>query len=104
MLGVPVLAGSSAHAFAEAAAWRGSLGKKPRSARRFYLVLATAMVGGLAIDFTGIDAVKMLFWSAVLNGALASPLILLVVLLTSNRHVMGERLCYAPWAGRPSCL
>jgi Mn2+/Fe2+ NRAMP family transporter len=92
MLGVPVLAGSSAYAIAEASAWRGSLEKKPRGARRFYAVLAAAMVGGLAIDFAGLDAVKMLFWSAVLNGALAPPLILLVVLLTSNSQVMGERV------------
>jgi len=91
MLGVPVLAGSSAYAIAEASAWRGSLEKKPRSARRFYTVLAMAMVGGLAIDLAGLDAVKMMFWSAVVNGALAPPLILLVILLTSNRRVMGER-------------
>lgn len=92
MLGVPVLAGSSAYAIAEARAWRGSLEKKPRGARRFYAVLAAAMVGGLTIDFAGLDAVKMMFWSAVLNGALAPPLILLVILLTSNRKVMGERV------------
>lgn len=92
MLGVPVLAGSSAYAIAEASAWRGSLEKKPRGALRFYAVLAAAMIGGLAIDFAGLDAVKMMFWSAILNGALAPPLILLVVLLTSNRRVMGERV------------
>ena len=92
MLGVPVLAGSSAYAIAEASAWRGSLEKKPRGARRFYAVLAAAMVGGLAIDFAGLDAVKMMFWSAVVNGALAPPLILLVILLTSNARVMGERV------------
>jgi len=92
MLGVPVLAGSCAYAIAEASAWRGSLEKKPNGARRFYAVLAAAMVGGLAIDFAGLDAVKMMFWSAVLNGALAPPLILLVVLLTSNARVMGERV------------
>jgi NRAMP (natural resistance-associated macrophage protein)-like metal ion transporter len=91
MLGVPVLAGSSAYAIAEASAWRGSLEKKPRGARRFYTVLAAAMIGGLAIDFAGLNAVKMLFWSAVLNGALAPPLILLVVMLTSNQRVMGDR-------------
>jgi NRAMP (natural resistance-associated macrophage protein)-like metal ion transporter len=91
MLGVPVLAGSSAYAIAEATAARGSLEKKPRAARRFYSVLAAAMIGGLAIDFAGLNAVKMLFWSAVVNGALAPPLILLVVMLTSNPRVMGER-------------
>ena len=92
MLGVPVLAGSSAYAIAEASAWRGSLEKKPRGARGFYAVLALAMVGGLAIDFAGVDAIKMMFWSAVVNGALAPPLILLVILLTSNRRVMGKRV------------
>src|ERR1700752_4019758 len=92
MLGVPVLAGSSAYAIAEASAWRGSLERKPHNARRFYSVLAAAMVGGLAINFAGLDAVKMLFWSAVVNGALAPPLILLVILLTSNKRVMGERV------------
>jgi NRAMP (natural resistance-associated macrophage protein)-like metal ion transporter len=91
MLGVPVLAGSSAYAIAEASAWGGSLEHKPRRARRFYLVLAAAMLGGLVIDFAGADAVKMLFWSAVVNGALAPPLIFLVIALTSNRRVMGER-------------
>ncbi len=92
MLGVPVLAGSSAYAIAEAAAWRGSLEKKPRGARHFYAVLAAAMLGGLAIDFLGVDAVKMMFWAAVVNGALAPPLILLLLLLTSNPRVMGDRI------------
>ena len=92
MLGVPVLAGSCAYALAEAAAWRGSLEKKPRQARKFYGVLDAALILGCAIDFAGLDAVKMLFWSAVLNGALAPPLILLIILLTSNSEVMGERV------------
>jgi Mn2+/Fe2+ NRAMP family transporter len=91
MLGVPVLAGSSAYAIAEASAWRASLEHKPRGARRFYVVLAAAMLGGLVIDFAGTNAVKMMFWSAVVNGALAPPLIFLVVVLTSNRRIMGER-------------
>lgn len=92
MLGVPVLAGSCAYAISEAAAWRGSLEKKPRGAKKFYGVLAAAMTIGLAIDFAGLDAVKMLFWSAVVNGLLAPPLILLILLLTSDRNVMGDRI------------
>ncbi len=84
MLGVPVLAGSCAYAISEAAAWRGSLEKKPRGARKFYTVLGVAMALGLAIDFTGLDAIKMLFWSAVTNGILAPPLILLILLVTSD--------------------
>jgi NRAMP (natural resistance-associated macrophage protein)-like metal ion transporter len=92
MLGVPVLAGSCAYAISEAAAWRGSLDSKPQNARYFYGVIAAAMTVGLVLDFVGIDAVKMLFWSAVLNGLLAPPLILLIVLLTSDRKVMGDRV------------
>ena len=92
MLGVPVLAGSCAYAISEAAAWRGSLEKKPRGAKKFYTVLGIAMALGLAIDYTGLDAVKMLFWSAVTNGVLAPPLILLVLLLTSDAKVMGDRV------------
>jgi Mn2+/Fe2+ NRAMP family transporter len=91
MLGVPVLAGSSAYALAEASAWRGSLQQKPHRARKFYAVLAASMILGCAIDFTGLDAVKMLFWSAVLNGALAPPLILLIILITNDPAIMGNR-------------
>jgi NRAMP (natural resistance-associated macrophage protein)-like metal ion transporter len=92
MLGVPVLAGSSAYALAEAAAWKGSLEKKPHKARNFYGVLTVSLILGGALDYAGFDAVKMLFWSAVINGALAPPLILLILLLTSNPEVMGERV------------
>jgi NRAMP (natural resistance-associated macrophage protein)-like metal ion transporter len=89
MLGVPVLAGSAAYAVSEAARWRGTLDARPRLARRFYAVVGVSMALGLALDFAGFNAVKMLFWSAVLNGVLAPPLIVLVVLLTSNEKVMG---------------
>src|SRR5277367_387813 len=92
MLGVPVLAGSCAYAVSEAAAWRGSLEKKPHAARKFYGVLGVAMALGLAIDYTGLDAIKMLFWSAVTNGILAPPLILLILLVTSDRKVMGDQI------------
>lgn len=92
MLAVPVLAGSCAYAVAEASKWRAaSLAKKPHQARRFYAVIAVAVLVGLALDFAGLDAVKMLFWSAVLNGVLAPPLVILVVLLTSDGTVMGKR-------------
>ncbi len=92
MLGVPVLAGSSAYAISEAMAWRASLDSKPRMAPKFYAVLVVAMVLGLCLVSAGVDAVKMLFWSAVANGVLAPPLIVLVVLLTSDRSVMGDRV------------
>jgi Mn2+/Fe2+ NRAMP family transporter len=90
MLGVPVLAGSCAYAIAEAADWVGSLEVHPPLAHGFYAVIAIAMALGLGLNYAGLDAVKMLFWSAVLNGALAPPLLVLVVLLTSRADVMGE--------------
>jgi NRAMP (natural resistance-associated macrophage protein)-like metal ion transporter len=91
MLGVPVLAGAAAYAVAEAMEWQGTLNARPRLAKKFYAIVASAMLVGLALQYAGINAVKMLFWSAVLNGVLAPPLIVLVVMLTSSRKIMGER-------------
>jgi Mn2+/Fe2+ NRAMP family transporter len=76
---------------------------KPRNARKFYAVMGVAMALGLALNFAGFNAVKMLFSSAVINGLLAPPLILLIILLTSNHKVMGKRvnpplLRYLGWA------
>jgi NRAMP (natural resistance-associated macrophage protein)-like metal ion transporter len=103
MLGVPVLVGSSAYAVAEGANWRGSMSDRPKKARAFYGVMAVAMALGFALNYLGLNAVKMLFWSAVINGLLAPPLILLVILLTSSRKVMGKHvnspvLRYLGWA------
>jgi len=92
MLGVPVLVGSCAYAVSEGAAWKGSLEQKPRQASKFYGVMAIAMLVGLALNYARLDAVKMLFYSAVVNGLLAPPLILLVILLTSDPKVMGARI------------
>ena len=91
MLSVPILAGSCAYAIAEAAAWRGSLEERPHNARGFYAVVFVAMALGLALDFFDFNAVKMLFWSAVVNGVLAPPLIVLVLLLTNDPDIMGAR-------------
>ncbi len=91
MLAVPVLAGSSAYAVAEAARWGASLNRPLRLAPRFYAVLAAAVGLGMLFDFAGFNSVRMLFLSAVLNGILAPPLIVLVLLLTSSEKVMGER-------------
>ena len=90
MLGVPVLAGSSAYAIAEGAVWRGSLADRAGLSREFYAVIAVGLALGLALDYAGFNAVSMLFWAAVLNGVLAPPLIVIVLLLTSNRAVMGS--------------
>jgi NRAMP (natural resistance-associated macrophage protein)-like metal ion transporter len=96
MIGVPVLAASAAYAVAEAMHWRASLDEPPKAAAKFYITLAVAMVLGLAIDILGLNAMRMLFWAAVVNGVLAPPLIALVVLLTSDPSVMGSRVAPAP--------
>ncbi len=96
MLAVPVLAGSAAYAVAEAKNWRGTLEDRPRLSPKFYAVVAVSMILGLALDFLGFNAVKMLFYSAVLNGVLAPPLVVLVVLLTSKTKIMGNRVSSRP--------
>ncbi len=92
MLAVPVLAGSAAYAVSEAREWRGTLEDRPRLSRKFYTVIAVSMLLGLVLNYVGLDAIKMLFYSAVLNGVLSPPLVVLVVLLTSDPQVMGERV------------
>jgi Mn2+/Fe2+ NRAMP family transporter len=90
LLAVPVLAGSSAFALAEAFDWTGSLDAKPRSAKPFYAVIAAGIALGVLADLTRIDAVRALFWSAIVNGFVAIPL-LVGVLLTANRtELMGR--------------
>ena len=101
MLGIPALAGSAACAVAEAMHWRGSLNDRPRVARKFYGVLSTAVALGLALNYLKVNAVKMLFYSAVINGVLAPPLIVLVTMLTSDEKVMGKRVnpAWLKWLG-----
>src|SRR5712671_2707068 len=98
MLAVPVLAGSCAYAIAEAAAWRGSLNRPPRQAKKFYIVLAVSMALGIALNYAGLNAIKLLFTTAVINGVLAPPLILIVLLLTRDRTVMGDAVNSRPVA------
>jgi NRAMP (natural resistance-associated macrophage protein)-like metal ion transporter len=91
MLAVPVLAGSCAYVVAEAFHWRSaSLNLKPGLATKFYFVIGISICVGLAFDYSGVSAVKMLFYSAILNGLLAPPLVVIVVLLTSDKKVMGH--------------
>jgi Mn2+/Fe2+ NRAMP family transporter len=90
ILAVPVLAGSCAYAIAEASAWRGSLDRRPRRAKKFYAVIAFAVVLGIALTYAGFNAITLLFTAAIVNGVLAPPLILIVLLLTRDPHVMGD--------------
>lgn len=93
MLAVPVLCGSCAYVIAEGARWRAaSLNLRAGLAGKFYIVIAISILVGLALNFAGFNAIKMLFWAAILNGLLAPPLVVMVVLLTSDRKVMGTRV------------
>jgi Mn2+/Fe2+ NRAMP family transporter len=89
LLAVPVLAGSAAYGVAEAFKWRASLERRPREARRFYGVLAVATLIGLALNFVGINPIRALFWSAVLNGIVSVPLMVVTMLMAANPKVMG---------------
>ncbi|HEX6533846.1 MAG TPA: Nramp family divalent metal transporter [Gemmatimonadaceae bacterium] len=88
LLGVPVLAGSVAYAIAEAGGWRRGMSEKPYRAKRFYIVLAVAMLAGMAMDRANLDAIRMLYWSAVLNGVLAPPLVVIILVVCNDRRVM----------------
>jgi len=90
LLAVPVLAGSASYAVAELFRWRMGLDLRFRQAWRFYVVLGAAMIGGIVLDALDINPVRMLFTSAILNGVLAPPLLVLVMLVGSNRKVMGR--------------
>lgn len=105
MLAVPVLAGSAAYAVAEAAGWRGSLSLRLQAGegRGFYGVIAAATLGGVALCFTPIDPVRALFWSAVINGVIAVPIMAVMMMLASRGdvmgdHVIGRRLRRMGWA------
>ncbi len=88
-VGVPVLAGSAAYAMAEAMGWPGGLEARAQDARGFYGVIAASMLLGLGLGFTPINPIKALFYSAVINGVVAVPLIVLILLLASRRSVLG---------------
>ncbi|MEP7086614.1 MAG: divalent metal cation transporter [Gemmatimonadota bacterium] len=90
LLGVPVLAGSAAYAVAEAAAWRRGMDTQPHQARNFYIVIAASMLIGVALTFSPIDPIRLLLWSAVINGMLAPPLIIIVLIICNNSKVMGS--------------
>ena len=91
MLAVPVLAGSAAYAVAEAFRWEGTLSARlgQGEGRGFYGVIAFATFGGVVLCFTPTDPVKELFWAAVLNGVIAVPIMVVMMLLATRRDTMG---------------
>ena len=91
LLALPVLAGSAAYAVGEAMGWPIGLDKKAARAKGFYSVIAGAMLLGLALNFTPIDPIKALFWSAVINGVTAVPVLVLMMLMANNAKIMGKK-------------
>jgi NRAMP (natural resistance-associated macrophage protein)-like metal ion transporter len=89
LLAVPVLAGSAGYAVAESLGWRGSLEMPVRAAPGFYLILAAATLAGLIAALSPFNPIRMLFWSAVVNGVVAVPLMAAMMLVVADRKIMG---------------
>jgi len=90
LLAVPVLAGSAAYAIGESRKWPTGLARQPLQAKAFYATLAVATLVGVALNFTSFNPIQALFWSAVINGVVAVPVMVLMMLLTANTKVMGQ--------------
>jgi NRAMP (natural resistance-associated macrophage protein)-like metal ion transporter len=90
LLAVPVLAGSTAYAVGEGRKWPVGLSRKPKQAIAFYSVLALSVLLGIGLNFTPLDPIKALYWSAVINGVLAAPVMVLLMMLVRRKDVMGD--------------
>ena len=109
LLAVPVLAASAAYAVGETFGLRSTLEAKPGEAKGFYGVILAATLIGVMIDFTPLDPIKMLFWSAVINGVIAIPIMAVMMLLVTNKRVMGRftaspMLAIGGWAATAAML
>jgi NRAMP (natural resistance-associated macrophage protein)-like metal ion transporter len=88
-LAVPVLTGSAAYAVSEAFGWKYGLNSRPEHARQFYAMIALSTLAGMLLNFVGVDTIDALFWTAVINGFVAPPLLVLIMLMASSPRVMG---------------
>jgi Mn2+ and Fe2+ transporters of the NRAMP family len=98
LLAVPVLAGSAAYALSEALRWKEGLDRSPQDARAFYLAIALATFAGLGINLLGINPMRALYWTAVINGLLAPPLMVVTMLIARNPRAMGHLVIPLPLA------
>jgi len=90
LLAVPILAGSAGYAVAEACGWKIGLGRKIMQARGFYLIITIATLLGVALNFTAVDPIKALFWSAVVNGVISVPVMVVIMLMSARGDIMGR--------------
>ena len=89
LLALPVLAGSAAYALGETMGWHVGLARRPDRAKAFYVTIAGSTAIGVALNFTSLDPIKALFWSAVVNGLVAVPLMVVIMLAASKTAIMG---------------
>jgi Mn2+/Fe2+ NRAMP family transporter len=89
LIGVPVLAGSAAYAMCEAMGWSWGLERRAKDARGFYAIIAVSVLAGLLLQYSPISPMRALFWSAVINGVVAVPLMVVIILLAARSSVMG---------------
>ncbi|KRR07751.1 iron transporter [Bradyrhizobium jicamae] len=101
LLAIPVLAGATAYAVGEGRRWPVGLARKPKEAAAFYAVLALSAGIGIALNFTPINPISALYWSAVINGVLAVPVMVLLMFMARRRDVMGRFVVKGPvyWLG-----
>ncbi|WP_234679764.1 Nramp family divalent metal transporter [Bradyrhizobium monzae] len=106
LLAIPVLAGSTAYAIGEGRRWKVGLSRKPKEAIAFYTVLGLSGLCGIGLNFTPIDPIKALYWSAVVNGVLAAPVMVILMLLVRRPKVMGKLVVTGPlyWLGWVSTI
>ena len=91
LLAVPVLAGSAAYAVGETLRWPTGLDRKPRQAKAFYATIAVATLIGVGLNFTPINPIKALYWSAVINGVVAVPIMAMMMLMSTQSRIMGQQ-------------
>ncbi|MGE0421601.1 MAG: NRAMP family divalent metal transporter [Reyranellaceae bacterium] len=105
LLAIPVLAGSAAYAVGEAQRWRVGLAREPSEATAFYATIAVATAVGMVVYFTPINPIKALYWSAVINGVVAVPVMVILMLASRRRAIMGAFTVRGPlaWLGWLSC-
>jgi NRAMP (natural resistance-associated macrophage protein)-like metal ion transporter len=96
MLAIPVLAGSTAYAIGESRGWKTGLESKPLEAKGFYAVIAISTLLGIGIDWSPLDPIKALFWSAVINGVVAVPIMAVMMIVVSRRSIMGDYTARLP--------
>ena len=89
---MPILTGSAAYATAEAMGWKHGLDERPRRAKLFYGVISLSTLVGMLINFVGINPMRALFWTAVINGLLAPPILVVVMLVANNKSVLGKHV------------